>query len=175
MAKISNNSIKRETINEAIQVPEVRLIGANGEALGIVPTSQALEMAISQGLDLVLFSADATPPVCKILNYGKYKYALNKKKIESKKKQKTITIKEVQFRPFIGENDLNIKCRAIQRFISDGNKVKVVLRFRGREISRQEVGFEVINKVLSFCEEFAKYESPPKLEGSMIIVNLTKK
>ena len=173
MAKLTSSS--NNAINEMIRAPEVRLIGADGEALGIVPTTKALELARSAGLDLVMFSEDAKPPVCKILNYGKYKYSLNKKKIESKKKQRTISLKEVQLRPFIGDNDLNIKCKAIQRFIGDGNKVKLALRFRGREISRQETGFEVINKVLAFCEDFAKCDATPKLEGSMIVVTLSKK
>ncbi len=162
-------------INEEIIVEEVRLIGSNGQPIGIVPTSRALEIAKSEELDLVLVSEDAVPPVCKILNYGKYKYNLKKKKAESKKKQKTITLKEIQLRPFIGENDLLVKCKAIQRFILDGNKVKVVLKFRGRELSRKELGYEVINKVLETCSEFAKSEMPPKLEGSVIITVLTKK
>ena len=162
-------------INEEITAKEVRLIGSDGQPVGIVPTSKALELAESEELDLVLISKDAVPPVCKILNYGKYKYSLQKKKIEAKKKQKTITLKEIQLRPFIGENDLLVKCKAIQRFIIDGNKVKIVMKFRGRELSRKELGFEVINKVLETCSEFAKTEMPPKLEGSVIVTVLNKK
>lgn len=162
-------------INGEINVPEVRLIGSDGQPVGIVPTSKALEIAEEEELDLVLVSEDSNPPVCKILNYGKYKYSLQKKKIEAKKKQKTITLKEIQLRPFIGENDLAIKCKAIQRFILDGDKVKVVLKFRGRELSRKELGQEVINKVINTCSEFAKTETPPKLDGSIIMTVLTKK
>ena len=162
-------------INEDIKAPEVRLIGSDGQPVGIVSTSKALEMAEHEELDLVLISEDANPPVCKILNYSKYKYNLQKKKAEAKKKQKTIALKEIQLRPFIGDNDLAIKCRAIQRFILDGDKVKVVLKFRGRELSRKELGFEVINKVLETCNEFAKPEVVPKLEGAIIMTVLTKK
>jgi len=169
---IQKNTTK---INGDIRVQEVRLIGSDGQLIGIVPTSRALEIAEEENLDLVLVSEDATPPVCKILNYGKYKYSLQKKKIEAKKKQRTITLKEIQLRPFIGENDLAVKCKAIQRFILDGDKVKVVLKFRGRELSRKELGFEVIKKVLESCSEFAKPENPPKLDGSIIITVLTKK
>lgn len=169
------NSTSGNKINEEIKAPEVRLIGVDGQPVGIVPTYQALEIAKNADLDLVLVSDVSIPPVCKILNYGKYRYAIQKKKTESRKKQKTIEIKEIQFRPFIGENDLNIKCRAIQRFIAEGNKVKVVMRFRGREMNRTEIGFNIINKVLSFCEDFAKAEPKPKLEGSMIVTVLSKK
>jgi len=168
-----SNSINK--INEEINFPEVRLIGADGQPVGIVQTHQALETARLQNLDLVLISETSIPPVCKILNYGKYKYAQQKKKLESKKKQRITELKEIQLRPFIGENDLNIKCRAIQKFITDGNKVKVVMRFRGREMSRTETGFAVINRVLAFCEGFAKAEPKPKLEGSMIVTVLSKK
>lgn len=181
MAKVivdkKNNVNSKDTtkINEEIKVEEVRLIGSDGQPIGIVPTSRALEIAESAELDLVLVSEDANPPVCKILNYGKYKYGLQKKKIEAKKKQKTITLKEIQLRPFIGENDLAIKCKAIQRFILNGNKVKVVMKFRGRELSRKELGMEVVNEVIETCSEFAKPDNPPKLEGSTIMTVLTKK
>ena len=162
-------------INENITVSEVRLIDADGQAVGIIPTKDALNIAIEAGLDLVMISEDSVPPVCKVLDYGKYKYELQKKKTESRKKQKTIDLKEVQVRPFIGENDLMVKCKAIKKFIEAGDKVKLVLRFRGREMSRQELGHEVIKKVLDFCEDFAKPEAAPKLEGSMILTILTGK
>ena len=154
-------------------VSEVRLIGAGGEALGIVSVREARTAAEDAGLDLVMVAPDSKPPVCKILDYGKYKYEQQKKKAESRKKQKTIDIKEIQLRPFIGENDLMVKCRAIKKFIEAGNKVKLVLRFRGREMSRQELGHGVVKKVLEFCQDFAKPENPPKLEGSLIITILT--
>ena len=180
LAKLFNTTKKPEgkqnahLINDAIKFEQVRLIGATGEALGILSSRQALEKAEQEGLDLVLVSDASNPPVCKILDYGKYKYEQQKKKAESRKKQKTVELKEVQLRPFIGENDLLIKCKAIKKFIESGDKVKVVLRFRGREISRQELGYEVVNKVLDYCKEFAKEENPAKLEGSSIITILTK-
>ncbi len=151
------------------------MIGADGEAVGIVPIKEAQDIATEAGLDLVMVAEDSKPPVCKILDYGKYKYELQKKKTESRKKQKIIDLKEVQVRPFIGGNDLLIKCKAIRRFIDAGDKVKLVLRFRGREMSRQEIGHEVVKKVLDYCQEFAKAENPPKLEGSMIITILSAK
>ncbi len=166
---------KKFKINEEINVSEVRLIGSDGQPVGIVSTRQALDMAMSENLDLVLITETSTPPVCKILNFGKYKYSLQKKKADAKKKQKTSELKEIQFRPFIGENDLKIKCNAIQKFILDDNKVKVVMRFRGREMSRTETGFATFNKVLSLCENFAKVEQKPKLEGSIIVTILSKK
>ena len=152
-------------------VSSVRLIGADGEAVGIVSIEDAREAAEEAGLDLVMVAKESNPPVCKILDYGKYKYEQQKKKTESKKKQKIINLKEVQVRPFIGENDLMVKCKAIKRFIESGDKVKLVLRFRGREMSRHEV----INKVLEFCQEFAKPENPPRLEGTMITTILSGK
>lgn len=178
MAKLVNNK-KVETkesplINENITYKEVRLIGASGEVLGIVPLKEALAQASNAGLDLVVMAENANPPVCKILDYGKYKYEQQKKKAESRKKQKTIELKEVQLRPFIGDNDLLIKCKAIKKFIESGNKVKLVLKFKGRELSRQALGFEVVNRVLEYAKEFAKEENPAKLEGSSIIAILTK-
>lgn len=178
MAKI-NTGRKQETsrqlINDEITAKEVRLIGADGSQMGIVPIGEARRAADEAGLDLFLVSEDAVPPVCKILDYGKYKYELQKKKAESRKKQKVISLKEVQIRPFIGENDLLIKCKSIKKFIEGGDKVKLVLRFMGRELSRKDLGFEVVKKVLEFCQEFAKEENPAKLEGNSIIAILTAK
>jgi translation initiation factor IF-3 len=151
------------------------LIDAEGQPVGVIPIDEAMGMAVSAGLDLVLISDESVPPVCKILDYGKFKYEQQKKKAESRKKQKTVDLKEVQIRPFIGENDLLIKCKAIKKFIDDGNKVKLVLRFRGRELDRKEFGQDVIRKVLDYCQEFAKEESPTKLEGTSFITILTKK
>ncbi|MDR2666662.1 MAG: translation initiation factor IF-3 [Holosporales bacterium] len=162
-------------INENITFREVRLIGAGGEAIGVVTIDEALRAAENVGLDLVLIAAESVPPVCKILDYGKYRYELQKKKTESRKKQKTVSLKEVQVRPFIGENDLLVKCRSIKKFIEAGDKVKLVLRFRGREMNRQEIGQDVVRKVIDYCHEFAKEESPPKLDGAVIIAVLTSK
>jgi translation initiation factor IF-3 len=162
-------------INDSITSPQVRLIGVEGQPIGVVSNIVAQTTAAEAGLDLVMISGESNPPVCKILDYGKYRYELQKKKTESRKKQKTIDLKEIQIRPFIGENDLLIKCKAIKKFIEAGNKVKLVLRFRGREMSRKELGHEIVKKVLDFCQEFAKEEAAPKLEGSSIITTLTKK
>ncbi|MDR0695382.1 MAG: translation initiation factor IF-3 [Holosporales bacterium] len=175
MAKIAGNEHNSLLINERITSREVRLIGQDGQPIGIVPTTEAMEQAEAVGLDLVMISGESAPPVCKLLDYGKYKYELQKKKTESRKKQRTVDLKEVQLRPFIGENDLMIKCKAIRKFIEAGNKVKLVLRFRGRELTRKEFGHEVVRKVLDFCQEFAKEEAAPKLEGSVIITTLTKR
>lgn len=162
-------------INENIKAPRVRLIGVDGEAVGIVPIEDALDVASSAGLDLVMVAEESDPPVCKVLDYGKHRYAQQKKKTESRKKQKIISVKEVQLRPFIGENDLMVKCKAIRKFIENGDKVKVVLRYRGRELSRQETGWEIIQKVQKFCQEFAKEELSPKLEGSVLMMILSGK
>ena len=180
MAKVltkrqNGDSSNTAVINENIVADEVRVIGADGQSLGVMAPKEALKIAIDANLDLVMVAPDSVPPVCKILNYGKYRYDLQKKKTEAKKKQKPVDVKEIQLRPFIGENDLLIKCKAIKRFIEAKNKVKLVLRFRGRELSRQDIGFEVINKVLEFCQEFAKEENPPKLDGSTITVVLLGK
>lgn len=175
MAKIVIGSRGTNKINELITAKEVRVVGSNGQQLGIMPTKQALELAASEHLDLVTVSEEAQPPVCKILDYGKYKYDLQKKKVEAKKKQKTTGIKEIQLRPFIGENDLKTKCKAIQKFIEGDNKVKLVLRFRGREMSKQQMGFSILNKIIEFCADFAKCDCEPKMEGSILITFLTKK
>jgi translation initiation factor IF-3 len=181
LAKVGNTRrqnpvLQAPPINENIKFSEVRLIDVNGEPVGIVPINDALSKAIEASLDLVLVSEESIPPVCKILDYGKYKYELQKKKTESRKKQKVVNLKEIQVRPFIGDNDLLIKCKAIKKFIEEeGNKVKIILRFRGRELSRQETGHAVIQKILEYCKEFAKEESVPKLEGSVITAVLSRK
>ncbi len=174
MTKLSGGVINAQ-INENITYQQIRLINENGEMVGIVKTKDALAMAYESDLDLVLISCDSEYPVCKILDYGKYKYAMQKKKIEAKKKQKTIDIKEIQLRPSIGDNDLNVKCRAAERFLKSGDKVKLVLRLRGRETGKQELGLSVINKVIDFVSEYAKEESAPKVDGQSIIVILVAK
>jgi translation initiation factor IF-3 len=180
LAKVSADNRKTSTasvlpINENIKIAEVRLVVADGEMVGIVSIAEALRLAREANLDLVMVSEESTPPVCKILDYGKHRYDIQKKKTESRKKQKVVEIKEVQLRPFIGSNDLMIKCKAIKKFIENGDKVKVVLRYRGREISRQQIGWEVIKKVQEFCQEFAKEEFAPKLDGSTIVMVLGSK
>ncbi|MDF3033687.1 MAG: translation initiation factor [Alphaproteobacteria bacterium] len=132
-------------------------------------------MAQKAGLDLVEISPNAEPPVCKILDYGKYKYEQQKKRAEARKKQKTIEIKEIQMRPGIDENDFQVKRRAIQRFIEEGDKVKVSMRFRGREMSHQEIGMEVLTRLRDLFDDLAKIEQAPRLEGKQMIMVLAPK
>ena len=152
-------------VNEDIDVPKVRLIGADGENIGVVSTREAMNYAEEAGLDLVEISPNADPPVCKILDYGKYKYEAQKKKNEAKKKQKVIDVKEIKLRPNIDDHDYDVKMRNMRRFLSDGDKVKVTLRFRGREMAHQELGVDVLNRVKTDTDEIAKVEQEAKMEG----------
>jgi translation initiation factor IF-3 len=153
----------------------VRLVDADGEMVGVVTRREALDLAMEANLDLVEVSPNAEPPVCKILDNGKYKYELQKKKNEAKKKQKIIEIKEIQIRPMIDSNDFEVKRRAAERFLKEGNKVKVTMRFRGREISHQEIGMEVINRFKDTFEELAKVETAPRFEGKQMLMILAPK
>lgn len=146
------------------------MIDHEGEKKGVVPTEQALELAGQVGLDLVEVSPNTKPPVCKILDYGKYKYQQQKKKNEAKKKQKVVEIKEIKMRPNIDDHDYGVKAKAIRRFFDDGDKVKVTLRFRGREMAHQERGMELLKKVQADFEEIAKIEQMPKLEGRQMMM-----
>jgi translation initiation factor IF-3 len=159
-------------VNEEITSPKVRLVDENGEMVGVVSRFEGIQMAQKAGLDLVEVSPNAEPPVCKILDYGKYKYEQQKKRAEAKKKQKIIEVKEIQMRPGIDDNDFQVKCRAIQRFIEEGDKVKITMRFRGREISHHEIGMEVLTRVRTQFEEVAKVEQMPRLEGKQMIMIL---
>lgn len=156
-------------------MPSVRLVDENGEMVGVVPTRQALEMAVAAGLDLVEVAAAAIPPVAKILDYGKFKYQEQKRKNEARKKQKVIEVKEIKMRPTIDDNDYNVKMRAIHRFLADGDKVKVTIRFRGREMLHQELGMEVLDRVKGDLDEKAKVEQFPKLEGRQMTMVLVPK
>lgn len=162
-------------INEQITVPEVRLIGSDGENIGVVSTRSAIIRAEEEGLDLVEISPGAEPPVCKILDYGRYRYEAQKKKAEARKKQVVVEIKEVKLRPRIGEHDLQIKIKAMREFLAEGDKVKVSLRFRGREMMHQEVGVAIMTKVQELVEDIAKIEAPSKLEGMQLIMVLSGK
>ena len=162
-------------VNQEITSSKVRLVDADGEMVGVVTRSEALTLAVQAGLDLVEVSPNAEPPVCKILDYGKYKYELQKKKAEAKKKQKVIEVKEIQMRPMIDDNDLGIKCRAIRRFLEEGNKVKLSMRFRGREMSHQEIGMNVGLKVKQDFDELAKFETLPRFEGRQIVMIMAPK
>jgi translation initiation factor IF-3 len=157
-------------VNQQITVAQVRLIDASGENVGIVRLEDALEQALDVGLDLVEISPSADPPVCKITDYGKLKYESQKKRAEARKKQKTIDVKEIKMRPNIDQHDYDTKMRSIHRFIAEGDKVKVTLRFRGREMAHQELGMNVLNRVRDDLEETAKVEQFPKMEGRQMIM-----
>jgi translation initiation factor IF-3 len=152
-------------LNETIRSREVRLIDENGENIGVVATVTALERAVNLGLDLLEISPEANPPVCKILNYGKHKFEAQKKAAEARKRQKVVEIKEIKMRPSIDDHDYDTKMRAIKRFFDEGDKVKITLRFRGREMAHQDLGMAVLRRVKTDTETFAKVESEPKFEG----------
>lgn len=160
-----NISNKELQINEEIRDPEVRLIGADGSQIGVVKLNQARKMATESGLDLVKIAEKAVPPVCKIIDYGKYKFQQAKKEKESKKNQHVISVKEVRLSTKIDENDFNTKVAHARRFSEANNKTKVSLRFRGREIGHAEIGYDIMNKFAEACAEFARVDSKPKLEG----------
>ncbi len=143
--------------------------------IGVVTRFEGMQMAQKAGLDLVEVSPNAEPPVCKILDYGKYKYEQQKKRAEAKKKQKIVEVKEIQMRPGINENDFQVKRRAIERFIEEGDKVKVTMRFRGREISHHEIGMELLMRLRGLLEETVKIEQSPRLEGKQMIMVLAPK
>jgi translation initiation factor IF-3 len=155
---------KLHLINEAIRAPEVRLIDENKEQLGIVPISRALEVARERELDLVAISPNAEPPVCRLLDYGKYLYSLQKKAHEAQKSQRKIHIKEIKFTPVIGEHDVEVKLKKIKQFLEDGDKVKVTIWLKGRQKRRPEMLEEMTGRILEILKEFAEIESPPKKE-----------
>ncbi|WP_120498359.1 translation initiation factor IF-3 [Kiloniella sp. EL199] len=162
-------------VNERITINSVRLVDADGEQVGVVPTRDALKRAYDAGLDLVEVSPNAEPPVCKIMDYGRYRFETQKKKNEARKKQKIVDLKELKVRPNIDTHDYDVKMRAAQKFISAGDKVKVTMRFRGREITHQEVGLEVLKRIETDLEEIAKTELRPKMEGRQMIMILAPK
>ena len=159
-------------INEEIRVREVHLIDKDGHNLGNVPISEALAKAQEVGLDLVEISPNATPPVCKLLDFGKYKYQEQKKAAEARKKQKTFDVKEIKMRPNIDVHDYDVKMRNMKRFFDDGDKVKVTLRFRGREMAHQELGVKLLDRVRDEVGEIAKVEAEPRLEGRQMVMVL---
>ena len=160
-------------VNEDIRVPQVRLIDQDGEMMGVMTARDAMLRAFSVGLDLVEISPNADPPVCKILDYGKFKYEQQKKKNEAKKKQKVIEIKEIKVRPNIDENDYQVKMRAMKSFIDEGDKVKVTLRFRGREMAHQDIGMKVLERIRSEMDPVTKVEQMPRMENRQMIMVLT--
>jgi translation initiation factor IF-3 len=157
-------------VNEKIRVPEIRLIDHEGENQGVVTPEDAIRMARDVGLDLVEISPNASPPVCKIMDFGKFKYETQKKAVEAKKKQKVIEIKEVKFRPNIDVHDYEVKMRNVTRFLEDGDKVKVTLRFRGREMAHLDLGRGVLERIAKDVEGLGKVESMPKMEGRQMIM-----
>lgn len=162
-------------INEQIKDKEVRLIGENGDQLGIMPAREALKLAQEAELDLVKIAPTAKPPVCKIIDYGKYKYELVRKEKEAKKKQKTVELKEIRLSPNIETNDLNTKINAARKFIAKGNKVKITLRFRGREMAHMQSSKHILDELAETLSDVAVVEKAPKLEGRSISMVLTEK
>lgn len=157
-------------INRQINISSVRLVDHNGNMLGVVATAEALRMAEAVGLDLVEVSPAASPPVCKILDYGKYKYEVQKKAHEARRKQKVIVVKEIKLRPTIDKHDLEIKMRHVVEFIEEGDKVRISMRFRGREMDHMNIGYQLLDRIQEQLKDVAKIESPPRSEGKQIVM-----
>ncbi|ARE81909.1 translation initiation factor IF-3 [Roseovarius mucosus] len=163
----------RETgprINDRIRCDEIRLIGADGENVGLITPQRALEMAEEAGLDLVEISPSATPPVCKIMDFGKYKYEQQKREAEARKKQHIIEIKEIKFRPGTDTHDYDVKMRSVVKFLQGGDKVKITLRFRGREMAHQDLGRQLLERIADDIKEVGRVENMPKMEGRQMIM-----
>ena len=157
-------------VNGRIRAPEIRLIGAEGENVGVVTPTRAMALAEEVGLDLVEISPNAAPPVCKIMDFGKFKYDQQKREAEAKKKQKTIEVKEVKFRPNTDTHDYDVKMRNVTRFLEAGDKVKVTLRFRGREMAHQNLGRDLLNRVAEDTKSIGKVENMPRVEGRQMVM-----
>jgi translation initiation factor IF-3 len=162
-------------VNDEIRAPAVRLIDQNNEMLGVVPIREALARAAEAGLDLVEISPNQSPPVCKLLDFGKYKYELQKKRNEAKKRQRVMEIKEIKIRPNIDDHDYGVKMRAMKSFLEEGDKVKVTLRFRGREMAHMDLGAKVLERVRTELEPMAKVEQMPRVEGRQMVMVMTPK
>ena len=162
-------------VNEQITAEQVRVVGADGEVIGVVSVQEGIEHAYDAGLDLVEVSPNADPPVCKILDYGKFKYEAQKKANEARKKQKVIEVKEIKMRPNIDDHDYEVKMRNVKKFIDGGDKVKMTIRFRGREMAHQDLGLAVLHRVREEMDELAKVEQFPKTEGRMMTMVLAPK
>ncbi|MDX9700123.1 MAG: translation initiation factor IF-3 [Rhodocyclaceae bacterium] len=161
---------KKQRVNGEISAPEVRLVGEEGEQLGIVSLSAAMNIAEEAGLDLVEIAPLAQPPVCKVMDYGKFKYQEQKKAHEARLKQKQVQVKEVKLRPGTDENDYQIKLRNLRRFLGEGDKAKVTLRFRGREMAHQEIGMRQLERIKADVEDIAVVEQMPKMEGRQMVM-----
>ena len=168
--------IKQELpTNRQIRAKEVQLISEKGEKLGVIPLEEALEKAEEKNLDLVLVAPNSNPPVCKIMNYGKYKFEQAKREKEAKKKQKVLEVKEIRITPNIEKHDFDFKAKNARKFITDGNKVKITVRFRGREVNNSQAGEVVLDKFIENLEDIAQVEKRPKLEGRNMFIILAKK
>jgi len=163
---------KEQRLNDDITYEQIRLVSDSGEQLGILSPDEARKIAEERGMDLVEIAPNAEPPVCRLMDYGKYLYASAKKKQESKKKQKQITVKEIKFRPGTDIGDYDIKVRNLTKFLDAGNKVKVTLRFRGREMAHQELGMEMLKRVEEDLKEIGVVEQMPKMEGRQMVMVL---
>ena len=170
-----NDKFSGDLVNEKIHFKEVLVIGPDGESLGKMSRFNALNKAEEYELDLLCVAPNANPPVCKIINYGKYRFEAQKKAKEAKKNQKIIEIKEIQLTPTIGEHDIQTKVKAAIRFLNDGNKIKVGVRFRGRQLSHVEVGEEVLNKFIDYVKEYSVIEKAPSLDGKWLTCVLASK
>ncbi len=157
-------------VNDRIEAPEVRLVGEDGEMIGVVRLREALDRARDVGLDLVEVSPTAKPPVCKILDYGKFKYEAQKRANAARKKQRVIEVKEIKMRPGIDDNDYNIKMKKVRTFLEEGDKVKVTMRFRGRELSHQNLAMNILTKVKEEVSDLGKVEQFPKMEGRQMVM-----
>ena len=162
-------------LNEEINDKEIRLIGSEGEQLGIMSSAEALRIADEHGLDLVKISPQAVPPVCKLMNYGKFRFEQSKREKEAKKNQHVVEIKEIRMSPGIDVGDFNTKLKNAQKFITDGNRVKVSVRFRGREMAHTDIGKELLERFAEQCTEVANLDKSAKLEGRMMSIVLTPK
>ncbi len=161
---------KKNRTNEEIRIPEVRLIGVEGEQLGIVKTHEAIRMAEENGVDLVEIAPQAVPPVAKLMDYGKFRYQEQKKAAEAKSKQKQVQIKEIKFRPGTDDGDYHVKLKNLMRFLDDGDKCKVTLRFRGREMAHQDIGARLLERVRTDLDELGLVEQMPKMEGRQMVM-----
>ncbi|MCM1323100.1 MAG: translation initiation factor IF-3 [Acetobacter sp.] len=174
IATENNNAPVREAdgprINREIKAKEVRLINYNGENLGVVSLFDALKIAQEVGLDLIEISPQVTPPVCKVLDYGKYKYEQQKKKNEAKKNQKIVSVKELKLRPMIDTHDYEVKVKQAKKFLSQGDKVKFTMRYKGREMSANDMGKEILNKLLEDLDGICKVDAAPKMEGKQMFM-----
>ncbi|WP_084168161.1 translation initiation factor IF-3 [Paraburkholderia acidipaludis] len=166
---------KPHRINGEITAPEVRLVGIDNEPLGIVKLADAFRLSEQQDVDLVEIAPQAAPPVCRLMDYGKFKYQEAKKQHEAKLKQKVIQVKEVKFRPGTDDGDYNVKLRNLVRFLEDGDKTKITLRFRGREMAHQEIGMRMLERLRTDLEEVGQVEQMPKMEGRQMIMVLAPK